>query len=390
MKLIDWVSFLGLIVSLIVLWQFRNILLLVFTAIVLAIALNSLVRFLNRRCNIPRGAAVWVALLLVLIGFSILMGLILPLFISQFQQLILLVPQGVERFIIWANRNITNPPTWWPSFDIGRLPRFNDISQQLIALVQQVFGNFFVFFSGSVAIVLQVLLAIVLTLMFVSNPPAYRRLLLRLFPSFYRRRADDILAKCEVSLLAWLRGIAINSLFVATASAVGLMVLGVPFVFAHAVVAGVFNFIPNIGPMLSVVFPVSVAFLDSFGKAIAVIILYAIVQNIESYLIAPMVMQQQVSLLPAATLVAQIFFATFLGPVGLILALPLAVVSKTWIEEAILKDVFDRWPEKDSEALPEPIVTPEAIAAIPPSEVSQTLPPTEPPPPENSSEITHP
>nr|WP_199314756.1 MULTISPECIES: AI-2E family transporter [unclassified Desertifilum] len=388
--MIDWVSFLGLIVSLIVLWQFRNILLLVFTAIVLAIALNSLVRFLNRRCNIPRGAAVWVALLLVLIGFSILMGLILPLFISQFQQLILLVPQGVERFIIWANRNITNPPTWWPSFDIGRLPRFNDISQQLIALVQQVFGNFFVFFSGSVAIVLQVLLAIVLTLMFVSNPPAYRRLLLRLFPSFYRRRADDILAKCEVSLLAWLRGIAINSLFVATASAVGLMILGVPFVFAHAVVAGVFNFIPNIGPMLSVVFPVSVAFLDSFGKAIAVIILYAIVQNIESYLIAPMVMQQQVSLLPAATLVAQIFFATFLGPVGLILALPLAVVSKTWIEEAILKDVFDRWPEKDSEALPEPIVTPEAIAAIPPSEVSQTLPPTEPSPPENSSEITHP
>uniref|UniRef100_A0ACD5GV33 AI-2E family transporter n=1 Tax=Desertifilum tharense IPPAS B-1220 TaxID=1781255 RepID=A0ACD5GV33_9CYAN len=113
MKLIDWVSFLGLIVSLIVLWQFRNILLLVFTAIVLAIALNSLVRFLNRRCNIPRGAAVWVALLLVLIGFSILMGLILPLFISQFQQLILLVPQGVERFIIWANRNITNPPTWY-------------------------------------------------------------------------------------------------------------------------------------------------------------------------------------------------------------------------------------------------------------------------------------
>uniref|UniRef100_A0ACD5H6A7 AI-2E family transporter n=1 Tax=Desertifilum tharense IPPAS B-1220 TaxID=1781255 RepID=A0ACD5H6A7_9CYAN len=179
--------------------------------------------------------------------------------------------------------------------------------------MQQVFGNFFVFFSGSVAIVLQVLLAIVLTLMFVSNPPTYRRLLLRLFPSFYRRRADDILAKCEVSLLAWLRGIAINSLFVATASAVGLMILGVPFVFAHAVVAGVFNFIPNIDPMLSVVFPVSVAFLDSFGKAIAVIILYAIVQNIESYLIAPMVMQQQVSLLPAATLVAQIFFATFLG-----------------------------------------------------------------------------
>ncbi|NES97173.1 MAG: AI-2E family transporter [Desertifilum sp. SIO1I2] len=389
MKLIDWVSFLGLIVSLIILWQFRNILLLVFTAIVLAIALNSLVRFLNRRCKIPRGAAVGVGLLSVLIGFSILIGLILPLFISQFQQLILLVPQGVERFIIWANRTITNPPTWWPPFDIGRLPRFNDISQQLLALVQQVFGNFFVFFSGSVAIILQVLLAMILTLMFVSNPIAYRELLLRLFPSFYRRRADVILSKCEVSLLAWLRGIAINSLFVATASAIGLMILGVPFVFAHAVVAGVFNFIPNIGPMLSVVFPVSVAFLDSFSKAIAVIILYAIIQNIESYLIAPMVMQQQVSLLPAATLVAQIFFATFLGPVGLILALPLAVVSKIWIEEAILKDIFDRWPETGSEALPETSAAPEAIAAMPPAELSPTLPPPEPSTSENSDRLSH-
>lgn len=369
MKLIDWISFLGFVISLAILWQFRNILLLGFTAIVLAIALNGLVRFIVNRLKIPRGGAVAIALLLVIVCFSVFVGLIMPLFISQFQQLLFLAPQGAERFINWANRMINNPPTWLPYLDVGLLPRFSDLTQQMLALLQRVFGNFFVFFSGSVAIVLQLLLVIVLTLMLVADPLAYRRLLLRLFPSFYRRRADEILSKCETSLLSWLRGIAIDSLFVATASALGLMILGVPFVFAHALIAGIFNFIPNIGPTLSVVFPVSVAFLDSFGKAIAVIILYAVIQNLESYIIGPVVMQQQVALLPAATLISQIFFATFLGPLGLILALPLAVVSKTWIEEAILKDLLDRCSDKPIQ--PENSVESIVVVASPePPEIS--------------------
>ena len=77
-----------------------------------------------------------------------------------------------------------------------------------------------------------------------------------------------------------------------------------------------FNFIPNLGPTLSAIFPIFVALLQSPGKAIAVLILYVVIQNVESYWFSPMVMQKQVSLLPAATLIAQIFFATFLGPLG--------------------------------------------------------------------------
>jgi predicted PurR-regulated permease PerM len=120
--------------------------------------------------------------------------------------------------------------------------------------------------------------------------------------------------------------------------------LGVPYAFAHAVLAGLFNFIPNLGPTLSAIFPIFVAFLQSPGKAALVVILYVVIQNLESYWFTPMAMQKQVALLPAATLIAQIFFATFLGPLGLILALPLAVVSKTWIEEAWIKDGLDRSP----------------------------------------------
>jgi predicted PurR-regulated permease PerM len=147
----------------------------------------------------------------------------------------------------------------------------------------------------------------------------------------------------------WLGGVALSSIFVATLSFTGLVLLGVPYAFAHAVLAGLFNFIPNLGPTLSAVFPVFVALLQSPGTALAVIALYVLIQNVESYWFSPMVMQKQVDLLPAATLISQIFFATFFGPVGLILALPLAVVCKTWIEEAWIIDVLDRSGDREVE-----------------------------------------
>jgi predicted PurR-regulated permease PerM len=86
-----------------------------------------------------------------------------------------------------------------------------------------------------------------------------------------------------------------------------------------------------------------IALLDEPWKIWAVLVLYFIIQNIESYWLTPIVMAKQVSLLPAVTLIAQIFFATTFGLLGLLLALPLTVVVKTWVEEAIFKDILDRW-----------------------------------------------
>jgi predicted PurR-regulated permease PerM len=291
-----------------------------------------------------RDRALLVTAALVLLGGFLFLWLILPLFIDQFQELLDLVPKGFEKLVTWFEQLQANPPEWLPTSDFQLVPDLANLLQQMTTIGGRVFDNFLTFFSNSVVIILQVLLLTVLTLMMLVNPLAYRRLLLRLFPSGYRQRADDILSRCEAALLSWLGGVAFSSLFVASLSFVGLLVLGVPYAFAHAVLAGLFNFIPNLGPTLSAVFPLFVAFLQSPGKAALVVILYVLIQNLESYWFTPMAMQKQVALLPAATLIAQIFFATFLGPLGLILALPLAVVSKTWIEEAWIKDVLDRPP----------------------------------------------
>ncbi|MBD2229986.1 AI-2E family transporter [Phormidium tenue] len=342
MKLIDWINLAALGIALVIIWQFRQIVLLMFAAVVITIALNSLVRFFSRVYGWRRDRAVLVTGALVLLGGVVFLGLVLPLFVSQFQELLLLTPKGFEQLGVWFDAFQENPPEWFPEQDLRVLPPLPDLLRQVASIGSTVFGNFLTFFSSSMAILLQLLLLVVLTLMMLANPQAYRRLLLRLFPSSYRRRADEILTKCERSLMFWLGGVALSSIFVATISFTGLVLLGVPYAFAHAVLAGLFNFIPNLGPTLSAVFPVFVALLQSPGKALAVIVLYVLIQNVESYWFSPMVMQKQVSLLPAATLVSQIFFATFLGPVGLVLALPLAVVCKTWIEEAWIIDVLDR------------------------------------------------
>ncbi|PZO36284.1 MAG: AI-2E family transporter [Shackletoniella antarctica] len=342
MKLTDWINLASLGVALVIIWQFRQIVLLIFAAVVITIALNSLVRFLSRVYDWPRQRAVLVTAALVLLGAVIFLGLVLPLFISQFQELLLLTPKGFDQLGEWFDAFQVSPPDWFPDQDLRLLPALPDLLRQAASIGSTVFGNFLTFFSSSVAIVLQVLLLLVLTLMMLANPSAYRQLLLRLFPSSYRRRADEILTKCEKTLMFWLGGVALSSIFVATLSFTGLVLLGVPYAFAHAVLAGLFNFIPNLGPTLSAVFPVFVALLQSPGTALAVIVLYVLIQNVESYWFSPMVMQKQVSLLPAATLISQIFFATFLGPLGLVLALPLAVVCKTWIEEAWIVDVLDK------------------------------------------------
>ena len=343
MKFNDWLGLLSLTISLVILWQFRQILLIVFTAVVLATALNGLVRSLVRKFNLSRGKSILITLVGVLLTSTLFIIFIFPPFVAQFLKLIQLIPVGYERLVVWVNNLIKNPPPWFPQTNLELLPNFSfsEITQQIGSLATTVFSNFFAFFSSSTAVFLQLLLVLVLTLMLLAEPLAYRNLLLQLLPSSYRRRADEILNQSEIGLLAWLKGISLNSLFVAISCGAGLLLLRIPFVFTHSLIAGVFNFIPNIGPTLSAVFPVAVALLNSPGKAIAVIVWYVIVQNLESYWFSPLVMKKQLNLLPAATIIAQIFFATFLGPLGLILALPLVIVIKTWTEEILIKDFLN-------------------------------------------------
>lgn len=366
MKLGQWLGLICLIISLYILWQIRQILLLIFTAVIIAIALNSLARRVEQ-LGTPRRFA----LPAVIVAFFVLAALffvgIVPPFVEQFSLLIEILIAGFEGLPNFIRQLQGNLP-----FELPSLSMVTDWLAAQNASTLGIFRNFFSFFNNTLQILLQTLLVVILSIMLAVNPSAYRGAGLRLIPSFYRRRADEILHECEVALVNWMGGILISSVFVFALSFLGLSVLGIKLVLAHALLAGLLNFIPNIGPTLSVGSPILVALLSPDPwKAIAVFGLYIVIQNIESYWLTPTVMAHQVSLLPALTLAAQIFFATAFGFLGLLLALPLAVVSKIWLQELLIKDILDRWvenPPRSQTAVtilpqPLPLTSAEAVAA---------------------------
>ena len=347
MSLGKWIGFFAFIVSLYILWQIREVLLLIFAAVVLANALNVLVERFSRS-GMKRAFAVLLSiflLLAVLVGFFLV---IVPPFADQFQELSELVPKGIQRLSIWfeALQARISPQL------MQYFPTIDQLIQQVQPFVNRLLGGGFTFFSSSLGVIFNLLLVIVLTLMLLADPAPYRKSFIRLFPSFYRRRVDDILDKCQVALRGWLVGILFNMFVIASLSFVGLLFLRVPLALAQAALAGILTFIPNIGPALSVIPPIAIALLDTPWKALAVLILYILIQQVESNLLTPYVMAQQVSLLPAITLLAQVFFATFFGFLGLFLALPLTVVAQVWLKEVLVKDILDQWnyyPDKQAE-----------------------------------------
>jgi predicted PurR-regulated permease PerM len=353
LKFGQWLGFLCLAIALLILWQVRQMLLLIFAAVIVATALNGLVRRLQR-AGLRRQAAVPIVLGIALLITILFVGLIIPPFINQFSKLVELIPRATTQLLDRLEDLRVQAPPWV----MEQWPDPTAMAQQLPPLLRNVLRNSVAFFSNSLTALVETLLVVILAIMLLASPQAYRRSFLKLFPSFYRRRADEILVKCEVALGNWMAGLVISSSFVGAMSFTGLWILRVDLVLAHALLAGLLNFIPNIGPTLSIIFPLTVALLDAPWKAVAVVILYFIIQQAESYWITPTIMAQQVSLLPAVTLAAQIFFATCFGFLGLLLALPLTVVAKTWIGEALIKDILDQWGSRESDR---PVFVDEAI-----------------------------
>ncbi len=339
MNLDQWIGLIVLVISLYILWQIKDVILLIFAAVVLATTLNRLARRFQRS-GMKRGFAV---LLSVGIFFAIVIGffwLVVPPFADQFQELTRQFPRGLERFDSWLEEIKTRvPPPLLPY-----IPDINSLIEQAQPWINRLVGNSVAIVSGSLEVVLKILLVMVLTGMFLAEPLAYRKVFVRLFPSFYRRRVDGILDRCEMSLEGWVTGALIAMFVVGLMSVLGLWALSVPAALALGVLAGFLNLIPNLGPTLSVIPAMAIAFSpDAPWRSLAVLILYFFIQQAESNFITPIVMAHQVSLLPAVTLISQLFFAYFFGFLGLFLALPLTVVGRIWLEEVLVIDVLDKW-----------------------------------------------
>ena len=345
MKFGQWLGLIAVAAALVLLWSLRDVLIHLFAAVVLAMALCTVVGAVRERLQCRRGLALLISLLGLALVLTVVIAAVVPPFVDQFRELIQQLPIAAARALTLLRQAMDQSSrmlygqealNWirqtWDESSSGGGAAVGQSLQGLLGLA----GN-----VGSGLI--QLLFVLAVALMIAVQPTAYREVAVLLVPSFYRRRLRAVLLLCGEALSSWMGGVLISSLCVALLAGIGLSLLGVKLVVANALLAGMLNIIPNVGPTISTIFPMSVALLVSPWKALAVLGLYVLVQNLESYVITPSVMHHQVQLLPGLTLTAQFVFTVLFGPLGLLLALPLAVCLQVVIREILIHDVLDPW-----------------------------------------------
>ncbi|MBD2090220.1 AI-2E family transporter [Microcoleus sp. FACHB-1515] len=338
MTLGRWLGLLTIILSIYILWRIRTIVLLFLAAVVIATALNCLVRRF-RRSHVKRKYAVLLTVAIVLSLLGMIAALISIRLVNQFDQLLELVTISVNQIQVWSFELQSRMQDGM----MTNLPSLTSFTRQLQTALNWVIAHIYLFFSNSLALILNTLLVVVLTLMLLANPQQYRCSLVNIFPAFYRQRADEVLSKCEAKLVNYVAGIILSMLFVGFTSTVGLLILHIPLPVVNGLLAGLSAFIPYIGAIASAIPPILLALLDEPWKAVAVLLLYFVIQQVEGNFVTPIIMKRQVNLLPATTLALLTAFGTFFGFLGLLLGLPILVIAQTWLEEAVVHDILDQW-----------------------------------------------
>jgi predicted PurR-regulated permease PerM len=337
-----WIGFTIIVICLYVAWQIRQILLVLFMAIVLANALDILVESMRQR-GIKRGRAILLTVLLLFVSLVGLVGVIIPSFLLQFQTLVNLVPRGINQLTANINQLLTRLD---PNL-VNVLPTVDEIITQLQPILQQIASRGLNIFYSSLGTLLSSVLLIALTLMLLGNPIPYRQCLIRLFPAFYRPRVEEILVMCNQALRGWLKEITFDMSLMTLLSLVGLSILGIPLALAQAILTGILTFIPNIGIGLSAIPPLAIALLEEPWKPLAVIFLYfycyLITQKLDDSPRFADLSTYPAVLLPGFILLGQIFFATLFGILGLFLAVPLLIVGQIWLKEVLIKDILNKW-----------------------------------------------
>lgn len=302
---------------------------------------------MQKGLKIPRLLSLFLVLTVIsVIVFSIFI-LVLPPFIKEFNEILVDIPNGLSKINILINTNLNKLNNLFYGeqsenvIDIFSL--INNVvtipdTSTIAKAIQESFKNLINIAGNLGSGLLKLIFVLAVSLMISIEPKQYKENILLLIPKNYRNKFRNILEKCNIALANWTFSMVISSLSVGLLSLIILSILDVKYVVSNALIAMVLNIIPNIGPVISGIFPITIALLDNFWKPLAVLGAYVIIQNIESYIIMPSIMKKKANLLPGLTLISQFGFTFIFGPLGLILSLPLAVVIQVLIKESF-KDI---------------------------------------------------
>jgi predicted PurR-regulated permease PerM len=324
----------GLLVLGLLFRQLLTLLLAVLITVIIAVALSAAAGVLERRFRIPRQIG---AMLALLAGVGVIAGviaLVIPPFIEQTNDFVEDVP-GIVDLLRERIRDLTGArPGEIADRVQGFAEGYTDDPGRLIGPITSI--------GLSVAGIFAALVLVLITAYYMAiDPDPLLDGMRRLVPPAHRHRADEIMSRLRSSWLGWMRGVAADMLVLGVLLYIGLTIIGLDFAIFFAVLTALLSVIPYFGAFVSALPPVLFAFTDSPGKALLVLGIYMLVQQVEGNLVIPLVMARTVKLHPAVIAVGVLIVGQLFGFVGLVVAVPILSLIVILVEELWVKPMED-------------------------------------------------
>lgn len=275
----------GLALLLAVLWLLSDIVLLIFAAILIAVALRGAADRLSKVSGLPPHAALAIVTLAILGGLVAIGWWSGPNLIDQAGQLWQQIVAAGARL-----RDLLHQTGW------GRTILRVISPEKLVSGAGAIAGTIPVLVSSTIGLFGTLLIIFVTGIYLAASPRLYAGGVVALVPIERRRRARQILHELGATLRGWLFGQVIDMAVVAALTGIGLLALGIPLALPLAVLAGLFNFVPYVGAIAGAVPAVLIAFGQSPTDALWVALLFTAVQTAEGYLIMPQIQKRTVDL----------------------------------------------------------------------------------------------
>lgn len=310
------------LISLWFLVQVRQIIILIFLSIILLSALLKPVEWLNSK-RIPRILSIILVYLVVAAIISFALGIIIPPLVSQTSDFISKLPQivgTINNYLIFYKIPVENLSSVIAS-------QIKDIATNFISISTAIFSSIFL-----------ILTIFVFTFYLLLEWKSFVKLISSPFSGKQEKKVTNIIAKVEYGLGRWVRGQLALSVIVGVLSYIGLRILGIPYALPLALVAGIFEIIPIVGPIIASIPAILVGLTIAPIMGLAVAALFFIIQQLENNLIVPMIMSKVIGLQPPILIIALLVGAKLAGIGGAFLAVPMIVVGKIIVQELLVED----------------------------------------------------
>ncbi len=283
----------------------KDILILAFISFIIMATLSPAVKFLKSK-RIPNMVSVILSYFSALGILLLIIFPLVPFFVSQMQSLFNSLPKYVDQVAL-----LFKLPTSSQQINSFLATEVNIISKNAFTVTSRLFGGFF-----------STLTVFVISFYMLLDKQRVQNGIISLFPKNNQKKAMETLIQVEEKLGAWFRGQVILCFSIGFLTWLTLTILGLNFALPLAVVAGLLEIIPTIGPIISSIPAIIVALTISPTMAIIVALSYIVIQALENNLLVPKIMQKAVGLNPILIILAVITGSRVIGIIGALLAIP--------------------------------------------------------------------